>query len=49
MSQILKENKIPIFIISTYDTDYVLVKGRDLNRTVDSLKANGYIIFSGDS
>jgi hypothetical protein len=49
ISRILKENKISIFTISTYDTDYVLVKERDLNRAVDSLKANGHIIFSGDA
>jgi hypothetical protein len=44
VSRIFKENKIPIFTISTYETDYILVKSRDLNRAIDSLKANGHEI-----
>jgi hypothetical protein len=44
ISRIFKENKIPIFTISTYETDYILVKSRDLNRAIDSLKANGHEI-----
>lgn len=44
ISKILKENKISIFTISTYDTDYILVKSKDLQGAVDSLKANGHEI-----
>ena len=44
ISGILKESKISIFTISTYETDYILVKNDDLNKTVDSLKAKGYQI-----
>ena len=46
ISRILKDSNISIFSISTYETDYVMVKNRDLNKAVDSLKANGHeIIF----
>jgi hypothetical protein len=44
VSTILKENKIPIFTISTFDTDYILVKDRDLNKTVATLRHSGHII-----
>jgi hypothetical protein len=44
ISGILKKNKIPIFTISTYETDYILVKNDDLNKTAASLKAKGYQI-----
>jgi len=44
VSGILKSNGISIFTISTYDTDYILVKSQDLGKTVDSLKLNRYII-----
>ncbi len=30
--KILKENKISIFSISTYNTDYILIKGKDKNK-----------------
>ena len=42
----LKEKKIPIFTISTYDTDYILVKNKQLDLAFKSLKSKGYkIIF----
>jgi hypothetical protein len=34
--------KISIFAISTYDTDYVLVKAADLDRAVAALEAAGH-------
>ena len=42
VSKILEENKIPIFTISTFDTDYILVKDRDLNKTVSALRYAGH-------
>lgn len=46
ISGILNENKIPILTISTYDTDYFMVKSGDLKKTVQSLKSAGHdIIF----
>jgi hypothetical protein len=40
----LAEAGISIFAISTYDTDYVLVKARDLDRAVTALKAAGHTV-----
>lgn len=47
VSGLLKKRKISIFTISTYDTDYILVKSQDLGKAVDSLKSNGHIITFG--
>jgi hypothetical protein len=41
---IFKVNKIPIFSISTYETDYFLVKNSDLTKALESLKTSGYEI-----
>ena len=38
----LAESKISIFAISTYDTDYVLVKAADLDAAVDVLQRAGH-------
>lgn len=38
----LAENKIPIFAMSTFDTDYVLVKEVDVERAVSALQAAGH-------
>jgi hypothetical protein len=38
----LAEAKIPIFAISTFDTDYVLVKNEDTARAVKVLTAAGH-------
>lgn len=38
----LAEAKISIFAISTYDTDYVLVKAADLDTAVDVLQRAGH-------
>lgn len=46
VSTILQENKIPIFTISTFDTDYVLVKDRYLNKTVAALRHAGHKILT---
>jgi hypothetical protein len=31
--------RIPVFAVSTFDTDYVLVKRRDLERAIETLEA----------
>ncbi len=36
---------IPIFALSTFDTDYLLVKEQDLFRAVETLTASGYQVF----
>ena len=42
ISTILANNKIGIFVISTYNTDYVFVKEENFKKTVELLKANNY-------
>ena len=42
ISTILAENRIGIFAVSTYNTDYILVKAEDFGRAMDSLRAAGY-------
>ena len=38
----LAEAKIGIFAVSTYNTDYILVKEADFGRAMDALSAAGY-------
>jgi hypothetical protein len=42
ISTILAQNRISIFAISTYDTDYILVKNDDLDNTIKSLMNESY-------
>ncbi len=42
LSTLLAENKIGIFTISTYNTDYVLTKKENFDRAIDVLKRAGY-------
>ena len=42
LSGVLAENKIGIFAVSTYNTDYILVKKEDLGRALAALAAAGY-------
>lgn len=44
ISTILAENKVSIFVISTYNTDYILVKNTDISTAIRALKENGYSI-----
>jgi uncharacterized protein len=44
ISVILKEANISVFIISTYNTDYILVKEKDLNTSIAFLQKKGYNI-----
>ena len=39
----LADAEIPIFAISTYDTDYVLVRSRDLAQAVEVLREAGHV------
>jgi hypothetical protein len=43
LSGVLAEAKISIFAISTYDTDFILVKAEKIDPAVAALKAAGYI------
>lgn len=42
ISTILAENKIGIFAVSTYNTDYILVKAENFDRAMDALSNAGY-------
>ena len=42
IAKILAQAEIPIFAVSTYDTDYILVKTRLLPRAVSALRAAGH-------
>lgn len=44
ISTILAENKIGIFAVSTYDTDYILVKKDNIEKAKIVLGDNGYSI-----
>ncbi len=43
LTTILADNGIGVFAISTYDTDYILVKSKDLELSVKVLKDAGYV------
>ncbi len=42
LSAILAENGIGIFAVSTFNTDYILVKAENLDRALAALAAAGY-------
>lgn len=35
---------VPIFVVSTFDTDYVLVKAEDLEKACSALRGEGHVI-----
>ena len=44
LSGILAEANIGLFAVSTYNTDYILVKAGDLDRAIDALERKGWVI-----
>ena len=44
LSGILAENHIGIFAVSTYNTDYILVKEENFERVLEVLASKGYTI-----
>lgn len=44
LSGILAEHKIGIFAVSTYNTDYILVKEENFERALKVLALEGYVI-----
>lgn len=44
LSGILAENKIGIFAVSTYNTDYILVKKENFGRAMEVLSEAGYVL-----
>ena len=46
-ANILANAKIPIFAVSTYNTDYILIKNEFFQKALDVLKENNYVIKVG--
>lgn len=44
LSAILAENNIGIFAVSTYNTDYILVKEDNFEKALNVLSTVGYVI-----
>lgn len=44
ISTILAENEISIFAISTYDTDYILIQNKQIQKAIDVLSSERYKI-----
>ena len=44
VSKVLTDEKIPIFVISAYSTDHILVKEKDLARAEEKLKELGCVV-----
>lgn len=44
ISAVLAKNKIGIFVVSTYNTDYIFVKCENFEKALHALKENGYKI-----
>ena len=43
ITRILADRQIGVFVISTYNTDYVMTKETDFEKAMDSLREAGYI------
>lgn len=44
ISSILAEHRIGIFVVSTYNTDYVMTKADDFERALELLERHGYSV-----
>lgn len=44
IATVLANNQIPVFVISTFDTDYVWVKAPYFERSLDLMEAEGYTV-----
>ena len=44
IATVLADNEIPIFAVSTYNTDYVLIKKENYQKALEVLQATGYKI-----
>ena len=49
LSAVLADNGIGIFAVSTYNTDYILVKKNDFTRAAAALEAAGYPVEAGEN
>ena len=44
ITSVLAENKIPVFAVSTFNTDYILVKSEFFDKALRLMQDNGYVI-----
>jgi hypothetical protein len=44
----LAEAGVPLFALSTFDTDYLLVREHDLGRAIEALAACGHVVHGPD-
>jgi hypothetical protein len=49
LTGVLAEASISLFMLSTYDTDYLFVRDADLDRALTALRAAGHIVVTGDA
>ena len=45
ISSVLAKNEIGIFVISTYNTDYVMTKKENFEKALSVLSEEGHVIF----
>lgn len=45
LSNTLAQHGISIYVVSTYDTDYVSVKEKNINKTIEALQGQGHQVF----
>ena len=48
IATILADAQVGIFAVSTYDTDYILVKQENLDRAIEALKEAGYAFIAAE-
>jgi hypothetical protein len=48
LTQPLAENDISVFVISTFDTDYLMVKAESFTKAIDVLTAQGHQVKAED-
>ena len=48
LTQPLAKNGVSVFVISTFDTDYFMVKEKDLAKAIDALAAEGHQVLEED-
>jgi hypothetical protein len=48
LTQPLAESGVSVFLISTFDTDYLMVKEKNLAETIDVLTAAGHEVVTED-
>lgn len=44
ISSVLADAGVPVFIVSTFDTDYILVRSGVLDRAASALESAGYVL-----